>query len=116
VLTRRAAWAAAAVALLTRRGAAQVLRPPGATNLPSPGVSLSLSGLIVNEAPTGTPNGTLREFSLAHTPITGTLAIYRNGMRQKPGLDYNASGPAITFAVASTPQTDDVLLADYWHS
>ena len=44
---------------------------------------------------------------------TSSLALYRNGVLQKPGLDYNLSGNTIQFLAASTPQSGDTLLASY---
>ena len=61
------------------------------------------------ETPSGTVDGNNAAFTLAHTP-TG-LQVWRNGLLQKLGLDYNSTGAAITFV--SPPASGDVLLASY---
>jgi hypothetical protein len=59
-------------------------------------------------------NGANGSFTLSAVPIpTSSLALYRNGVLQKPGLDYNLSGNSIQFLTASTPQGGDTLLASY---
>ena len=51
---------------------------------------------------------------LAQTPApAGSLAIYRNGMRIRSGLDYTVTGTSITFASNYIPQTGDVLQCSY---
>ena len=42
-----------------------------------------------------------------------SLSLYRNGVLQKPSLDYTATGNSIQFIAASTPQPGDTLLASY---
>lgn len=67
-----------------------------------------------NETPAGTINGSNRTFTLANTPSpSGSLALFRNGLRMAPGVDYTLSGSTMTFFVASTPQTGDQLTASY---
>ena len=67
------------------------------------------------ETPVGTPNGTLTAFTLLNAPANSgtTLHLYRNGLRQKAGVDYTISGSTITFLPVSVPQVGDSLLADY---
>jgi hypothetical protein len=66
------------------------------------------------EVPAGPMNGANGSFTLSAVPIpTSSLALYRNGVLQKPGLDYNLSGNSIQFLTASTPQGGDTLLASY---
>ena len=55
----------------------------------------------------------LPTWTLANTLVAGTQAVYRNGLRLTPGLDYTVAGNVITFAVAAVPQAGDNLLADY---
>jgi hypothetical protein len=50
--------------------------------------------------------------TLAFTPV-GSVAIYCNGLRQKQGLDYNASGPRV---FSEYWKATDVLLCDYQHA
>lgn len=66
-----------------------------------------------NEVPSGTINGSNTSFTLAATPATGSLRLYKNGVRLKPGAsnDYTISGATITMATA--PATGTLLLADY---
>lgn len=70
-------------------------------------------GTIVNEEiPTGTINGSNVTFTLANTPLAGSLALYLAGARQwnNGSGDYTLSGATITFANAPTV---GALLADY---
>ena len=39
--------------------------------------------------------------------------LYLNGLLMDQGLDYTVSGSTVTFALASTPQPGDLLLASY---
>lgn len=62
----------------------------------------------------GIVDGSNPSFSLSSTPNPpASLAVYRNGMLQKAGLDYTVNGQSIQFLVASTPQPGDTLLASY---
>lgn len=75
-------------------------------------VKAGTQSLIRNEVPAGTPNGVLVTFTLASTPATNSLALYKNAIRLKPGgADYTLAGNTITFVTA--PPTGAVLLADY---
>lgn len=70
-------------------------------------------GTIVNqEIPSGTINGSTTAFTLAHTPVAGSVALYLAGARQwnNTSGDYTISGTTITFAIAPTVGP---LLADY---
>lgn len=68
--------------------------------------------IVDNETPAGTINGSNVTFTLASTPATNSLMLYKNGIRLKPGgADYTLSGNTITFVTA--PPTGAVLLADY---
>ncbi len=67
---------------------------------------------VVGETPSGTVNGSNVTFTLAHTPVSGTLALYQNGARLSGGgVDYTLSVATITFVTA--PHTSNILLADY---
>ena len=70
---------------------------------------------VYNEVPSGTVNGSNAGFTVANGIETGTLRVYKNGLRQKPGsgYDYTLSGSTITFESGNIPQTGDVLLVDY---
>ncbi len=68
---------------------------------------------VTGETPSGTVNGSNVTFTLAHAPATGTLQLYRQGVRQQAGAgaDYSLSGSTITFNAA--PPSGDSLIADY---
>jgi hypothetical protein len=66
------------------------------------------------ELPSGPMNGVNLSFTLSAVPIpTSSMALYRNGVLQKAGVDYNLSGNTIQFLAASAPQTGDTLTASY---
>jgi len=71
------------------------------------------SDVIVNEIPSGLINSLNVTYTLANTPVTGTVAVYLNGMYQAPGggLDYTISGTTITFVKA--PRTNSDLYISY---
>jgi hypothetical protein len=59
-------------------------------------------------------NGSNAVFTLAATPSpAGSLELYRNGLLERQGADYQISGNVVTFFVASVPQSGDLLLASY---
>lgn len=54
-------------------------------------------------------------FTLSYTPISAALVrVFVNGLYMQPGMDYTISGTVITFT-ATTPQSGDIVLADYNH-
>lgn len=62
-----------------------------------------------SEIPAGSLPGTA--FTLAHTPVSGSVKLYLNGLRLVTPDDYAIAGAAIT--TVSTLQPGDSLLADY---
>lgn len=70
---------------------------------------------VWSESPSGTINGSNTDFTIAHTPASGTLRVYKNGIRQHSGAgnDYTLATATITFLTGNLPQTGDTLLADY---
>jgi hypothetical protein len=71
-------------------------------------------GFVDQETPTGTIDGVNAVFTLSQTPSPSTsLAVYRNGLRMSPAIDYTLSGTAITFMTASVPQPTDTLSCSY---
>lgn len=61
------------------------------------------SGTAVNnETPSGAFDGVNTTFTLAHTPLAGTLLLFLNGQFQHPGVsaDYTLSGDTITYNAA----------------
>ncbi len=64
-----------------------------------------------DETPAGTINGVNTVFTIANTPLTGSLKVYRGGARQRVTEDYTLIVKTITFTFA--PQVGEVLLCDY---
>jgi hypothetical protein len=66
------------------------------------------------ETPAGTVNGSNATFTLASAPSpAGSLELYRNGLFQRQGVDYQISTNTITFFLASVPKLGDLLVANY---
>lgn len=81
------------------------------TSAPSGGVSIRF---VDDETLTGTVDGTNAVFTLANVPNpASSLKVYRNGLRQKVGLDYNLNSATVTFVTLAIPQHGDILTADY---
>lgn len=74
------------------------------------GITL-LTSFVDSEVPAGAVNSSNVTFTLANTPIAGSVKLYQNGIRLKLTADYTISGLTITFVTA--PTTGDLLLADY---
>jgi hypothetical protein len=70
---------------------------------------------VDNEAPAGAIDGANATYTLVKTPRTGSLKLYKNGIRQQAGAgnDFTLASQTITFAAGNIPQAGDVLLADY---
>lgn len=69
---------------------------------------------VDGDLPAGIVDGSNATFVLTAVPAPATsLSVYRNGVLQKPALDYTATGNSIQFAIASTPRPGDTLLASY---
>lgn len=94
--------------------AGQVLTSQGA-GLPAIFAAASSSiNFIVGETPAGAVNGSNKDFTLAHNPITaGSQVGYLNGLRQQPGAgkDYTIAGNVVSFIIA--PPTGSIILFDY---
>ena len=74
----------------------------------------SAPAFVDGEAPAGIVDGANATFTLSTPPNpAASLAVYRNGLLQKAGSDFNASGQTIQFGVAAVPQPGDTLLAAY---
>lgn len=67
--------------------------------------------LIDSEVPAGVVNGINQIFTLAQLPASGSLHLYKNGLRQRPTIDYTIVGQTVTFVLA--PDVLSNLLADY---
>lgn len=72
-------------------------------------------GTRTEEVPSGTVNGSNDTFTLSNSPLSNTLNLFLNGLRQKSGAsnDYTLSGSTITFTAGMIPQTGDSLIAQY---
>lgn len=71
-------------------------------------------GFVDSQSLTGIVDGSNTSFGLSAVPVpVGSLAVYRNGMLQKTGLDYNLTGSTVQFVAAATPQPGDTLLASF---
>jgi hypothetical protein len=69
---------------------------------------------VDSDAPAGLVDGANTAFTLSGVPSPpASLTVYRNGMLQKQGLDFNLSGNQIQFVTAAAPQAGDTLLASY---
>jgi hypothetical protein len=69
---------------------------------------------VDGDSPSGIVDGANTLFSLSAIPDpVSSLAVYRNGMLQKSGLDYTIVGRTIHFTAGLAPQPGDTLLASY---
>lgn len=67
-----------------------------------------------SEIPAGLVNGVNQTFTLTFTPSpASSLELFRNGLRQESGTDYQVSANTVTFFLASVPQSGDLLQASY---
>lgn len=66
---------------------------------------------VLNETPAGTVNSSNVTFTLAHTPVTGSLMLFVNGTMKRLTTDYTVSDNTITFV--SAPSTGQWLKATY---
>lgn len=97
-----------------------VLAQIGAGTSYSAGSGLQLSGttfsiFFVNmETPSGTVNGSNDTFTLANTPVSGTVMLFKNGILLEAGSgnDYTISTATITMATA--PVSGDKIRASYF--
>ncbi len=64
-----------------------------------------------NETPSGSMNGSNVDFTLAATPISGSLHLILDGIFQLLGTDYTLSGATVTMTTA--PDSTDWLKAFY---
>ena len=80
-------------------------------------ISAVFTSHVVNlEVPSGNMNGSNMVFTLAHTPVSGSVQVFWNGLLMKPGTgnDYTISGSTITFITATSPISTDNILVNYW--
>ncbi len=69
---------------------------------------------IYGEVPLGTIDSANKVFTLATTPIVGTVRVYCNGLRGVEGVGYTIAAGTITFTNAPIGGSDpDVIIVDY---
>ena len=75
--------------------------------------SVQEDDFVFHEIPSGSIDSTNVTFTLANTPVSGTVQVFLNGLLQAPGsgLDYTISGITITFNKA--PHTGSDLYVHY---
>ena len=66
---------------------------------------------VDDEAPAGTKDGSNTTFTLAYTPISGSVKLFLGGAKLEITNDYSISGKTITMIFA--PSSGETLLADY---
>ncbi len=82
--------------------------------LSSIGSSLGTNAAFIDaESPAGTLDGSNNAFVLAQLPVSGSLTIYRNGLVQSLGTDYQLNGQTLSFLPNSIPRSTDTLAAYY---
>lgn len=75
---------------------------------------ISSTNFVDSETPTGSINSSNTSFTLANTPVSGSLKVYLNGLRLKLTTDYSLSGTTLTMVIAPTGGLHpDILLVDY---
>ena len=81
-------------------------------NLPSGGTTNVV--FVDGEVPSGSKKGSNNVFTLSQVPTpTGSLELYRNGLKQASGVDYSLAGQSLVFTSVGTPQAGDVIQAYY---
>jgi hypothetical protein len=74
----------------------------------------SVPEFVDAETPAGTVDGANASFVLEASPFpVASLQLFRNGLLQKPGLDYSLSDRNIEFNSTSLPQAGDLISASY---
>ena len=85
---------------------------PATATTPATLVAIATGGISVQNFADGeilTPLGT--SFTLINPPISGSVHLFRNGIRQASPGDYTIAGKVITFV--KPPLVTDLLIADY---
>jgi hypothetical protein len=112
--TGTASAVADTLVLRDANGRAKVADPAVAADIASKGyVDTEIARFVINETPTGSINGTNREFTLAHTPASGTLQVFVSGLMMLPGTHFTFSGATLTFTDPYQPITGEWLRVSY---
>jgi hypothetical protein len=77
----------------------------------NPGLLTTDTRMVEGEVPSGSINSSNVTYTLANTPIAGSVKVYWNGMKMRVGVGYTISGATITMTTA--PETGDSLETDY---
>lgn len=80
---------------------------------PLSSVGLTSSNFVHDETPSGTINGSNADFTIANTPTSGTLRVWRNGQRVLQGLGNGYTLSGTTISMTTAPVTGDSLRVDY---
>jgi len=70
------------------------------------------TSFVTSEVPVGTINGTNTAFTVASPYVTGSLRVFRNGIRLRGGGNDFTETPS-GFTMVTAPATGSVLLVDY---
>ena len=70
-----------------------------------------IHGHVAGETPAGLVDGANVTYTLAHTPKTGSLQLFLNGVLQHATTDYTIAGATVTFLTA--PFTGELVRAWY---
>ncbi|HVW09830.1 MAG TPA: hypothetical protein VHC90_14675 [Bryobacteraceae bacterium] len=74
---------------------------------------ITLPSFVNSEVPAGQINGLNATFTLANSPASSSLLLFRNGLLLQTGVDYTLNGSTIQFTADSIPQPQDTLSAQY---
>jgi len=66
-----------------------------------------------SEIPNGVIDGANAVFTLKNVPVSGSVHLYLNGIRQRLTTDFSVSGKTITYTAGAKPQAGDNHVADY---
>lgn len=66
---------------------------------------------VDQEIPSGVKNSSNTIFTLANTPIAGSVYVYLNGLLCENTIDYTIASATITFTIA--PDPSDSILTSY---
>ena len=77
--------------------------------------STGASGGTIADEEVPTDSGDHTNFTIAHTPNTGTFKLYRGGARQQSGVDYTLTGTALvlTTPLDTVDNGGETLFCDY---
>ena len=70
-----------------------------------------LASFVEGEVPSGAINGVNTVYTIANTPITGSVQWFWNGVKSRVGVGHTISGTTITMTIA--PETGDTLETNY---